>query len=105
MMSPPFNRQIFNITADELRDIICDYKRKESENEDKDARLQGRIAAIFVILVVSTAAAVMPLLFKRFQRHKIVLWLYDFARYVGSGIIISAAFFQYVPSAVDLSSL
>jgi hypothetical protein len=104
-MSPSFNHQIFNVTTDELRDITCGYKSKENENEDKDARLEGRIAAISVILVVSTAAAVMPLLFKRFRRHKIVLRLYDFARYVGSGVIISTAFFQYAPSHVDLSSL
>ena len=55
-----------------------------------------RVSALFVILVVSSAATFFPVIVTRIPRVKIPLYVYLFARYFGAGVIIATAFIQYV---------
>jgi solute carrier family 39 (zinc transporter), member 1/2/3 len=58
--------------------------------------LGARISALFVILIVSTAATFFPVLAARMPKLRIPIYVYLFARYFGAGVIIATAFIQYV---------
>jgi zinc transporter 1/2/3 len=77
-------------TADP-RDVICYLNAGENEY---DGRLGARISAIFVILVVSSAVTFFPVIATRTTKLKIPLYVYLFARYFGSGVIVATAFIQ-----------
>lgn len=66
--------------------------------QDGDAgstRQEGvRISAVFVVLFVSTAFTVLPVLATKQKKIKIPLYVYLFARYFGSGVITATAFIQ-----------
>src|SRR5271156_6604464 len=59
-------------------------------------QLGARISALFVILIVSSAATFFPVLAARLPRLRIPIYVYLFARYFGAGIIVATAFIQYV---------
>ena len=71
--------------------VICYLNSSEN---DYDGRLGARISALFVILIVSTAATLFPVLASRIDRLKIPIHVYLFARYFGAGVIIATAFIQ-----------
>jgi solute carrier family 39 (zinc transporter), member 1/2/3 len=58
--------------------------------------LGARVSALFVILIVSTAATFFPVLAARMPRLRIPIYVYLFARYFGAGVIIATAFIQCV---------
>jgi zinc transporter 1/2/3 len=58
--------------------------------------LGARISALFVILIVSTAATFFPVLAARLPKLRIPIYVYLFARYFGAGVIIATAFIQCV---------
>jgi hypothetical protein len=64
--------------------------------------LGARISALFVILIVSTAATFFPVLASKMPRLRIPLYVYMFARYFGAGVIIATAFVQYVFFSIPL---
>lgn len=68
------------------------------ENE-YNGMLGARISSIFVIMFVSTAFTVFPLLAKTFKRLKMPLYVYLFARYFGAGVIIATAFIHLLDPA------
>ena len=93
-----FDPERVNLTEADPTDIICYLSASEN---DYDGRLGARISALFVILVVSTAATVFPVLAKRVPRLRIPLYVYLFARYFGAGVIIATAFMHLLDPAYD----
>lgn len=77
-----------------LSPIYC-YLQGEG-NDFSDDALGAHISAIFVVLVVSTAVTLFPVLAIKQSKVKIPLYVYLFARYFGAGVIIATAFIQYV---------
>jgi zinc transporter 1/2/3 len=76
--------------------IICYIN---SEGNQYDGRLGARISAIFVILILSSAATFFPVLAKRAPRLRIPLYVYLFAKYFGAGVIIATAFIHLLDPA------
>ena len=74
-------------TADP-RAIICYINQSSNEY---NGELGARVAALFVILVVSTAVTFFPVLATRLR---IPPYVYLFARYFGAGVIVATAFIQ-----------
>jgi zinc transporter 1/2/3 len=65
--------------------------------------LGARISSIFVIFALSTAVTVFPVLAKRVPKLKIPLYVYLFARYMGTGVIIATAFIHLLdPSYAEI---
>ncbi|KAH6975039.1 zinc transporter protein [Ilyonectria sp. MPI-CAGE-AT-0026] len=64
-----------------------------------DGDLGIRIGSIFVIGAISTAVTFFPVLATRVPRLKIPLYVYLFARYFGSGVIIATAFVHLLDPA------
>ncbi|WFD28045.1 hypothetical protein MNAN1_003053 [Malassezia nana] len=60
-----------------------------------------RIGALFVILVTSALFTLFPIVTKRIPRLTIPNFIYDFARYFGSGVIIATAFIHLLEPAAD----
>ncbi len=58
-----------------------------------------RIGSIFVIGAVSTAVTFFPVVATRIPRLKIPLYVYLFARYFGSGVILATAFIHLLDPA------
>jgi len=60
-----------------------------------DRSSQGvRISALFVIMVVSSAATFFPVLAVRVRWMRVPIYVYLFARYFGTGVIIATGFIQ-----------
>jgi zinc transporter 1/2/3 len=96
--TPPFNASSVDLNNTPLVDIICYLQ--DSGNE-YDGRLGLHVASIFVILIVSTAVTVFPVLATRIRRLKIPLSVYLFARYFGAGVIIATAFVHLLDPAYE----
>ena len=52
------------------------------------------MAALFIILIVSSAVTFFPVMATRVASLKIPLYVYLFARYFGAGVIVATAFIQ-----------
>lgn len=89
-----------NVNLDDAdpTDIICYLN---AGGNDYDGRLGARISALFVIFVVSTVATLFPVAAKRIRRFRVPLYVYLFARYFGSGVIIATAFIHLLDPAYD----
>lgn len=70
----------------------------QGENE-YNGSLGARISSIFVIFAVSTFLTVFPILAQRFPKLKIPLYVYLFARYFGTGVIVATAFIHLMDPA------
>ena len=70
-----------------------------ADGNDYDGRLGARISAIFVILVVSTAATFFPVIAQRAPRIRIPLYVYLFVKYFGAGVIVATAFIHLLDPA------
>lgn len=70
------------------------YRRSEecSSSPGDYAYMELRIASIFIVLLASAIGVLIPLAATRFPRLRMPVWLYFFARYFGSGVIVSTAF-------------
>ena len=82
-------------TADPT-EVVCYLQAGSNEY---NGHMGARISAIFVILVVSTAATFFPVLAKRAPRLRIPLYVYLFAKYFGAGVIIATAFIHLLDPA------
>ena len=101
MSSPDFGTPEFNasnvdlMTADPVQ-VICALNASDN---DYNGRLGARISAIFVILIVSSAATFFPVIAQRIPRLRIPLFVYLFARYFGAGVIVATAFIHLLDPA------
>jgi zinc transporter 1/2/3 len=86
-----FDPQNVDLDTADPRDVVCYLNAGENEY---DGRLGARISAIFVILIVSSAVTFFPVLATRSKRVRIPLYVYLFARYFGTGVIVATAFIQ-----------
>jgi zinc transporter 1/2/3 len=78
-----------DLTTASARDIICYLQLGENQYS---GHLPARISAVFVMLVVSTLGTAFPYIGKQMPRLRIPISVYLFARYFGSGVVVSTAF-------------
>lgn len=90
------NPEAANLTALSQQQIICYLNAAGNEY---NGSLGARISSIFVIGGVSTILTFFPVLAKRVPRLRIPLYVYLFARYFGSGVIIATAFVHLLDPA------
>ncbi|KAL5317370.1 hypothetical protein ACEPPN_014465 [Leptodophora sp. 'Broadleaf-Isolate-01'] len=95
-MSTAFDPTSVNLDEADATQIICYLQRGEN---DYDGRMGARISALFVILVVSSAATFFPVLAARVKSLRINIYVYLFARYFGAGVIIATAFIHLLDPA------
>jgi zinc transporter 1/2/3 len=93
-----FDPHAVDLDTADPREITCYLNAGEN---DYDGRLGARVSSIFVILIVSTAVTVFPVLAKRIPRLHIPLYVYLFARYFGAGVIVATAFIHLLDPAYD----
>ncbi|KAL2419313.1 Zinc-regulated transporter 1 [Exophiala dermatitidis] len=93
-----FNASNVDLTTADPRDVIC---AMAENGNDYNGHMGARISALFVILIVSSAATFFPVIAKRFPRLHIPLYVYLFARYFGSGVIVATAFIHLLDPAYD----
>ncbi|KIX99016.1 uncharacterized protein Z520_05477 [Fonsecaea multimorphosa CBS 102226] len=91
-----FNPENVNLTSADPRDVICALA---ASGNDYNGQLGARISALFVILIVSSAATFFPVFAKRIPRLHIPLYVYLFARYFGAGVIVATAFIHLLDPA------
>ncbi|KAI5210906.1 hypothetical protein AUEXF2481DRAFT_68383 [Aureobasidium subglaciale EXF-2481] len=91
-----FDPSNVNLNTASARDIICYLQLGENEY---NGHLPARISAIFVMFFVSTLGTAFPYLGKRMPKLRIPHSVYLFARYFGSGVIISTAFIHLLEPA------
>jgi zinc transporter 1/2/3 len=90
-MPTSFDPENANLTALDPAAVTCFIEASQNEY---DGRLGARISALFVILIVSSAATFFPVLAARIKWLRINVYVYLFARYFGAGVIIATAFIQ-----------
>ncbi|ODQ54435.1 ZIP zinc/iron transport family [Saitoella complicata NRRL Y-17804] len=66
-----------------------------------DGRIGLRIGAIFIILATSTFGTFFPLVAKRFPSLRIPNFIFEFAKYFGSGVIVATAFIHLLTPAFE----
>jgi len=91
MASTNFDPNNVNLSSADPTEVICYIQLGKNEY---NGSLGARISALFVILIVSSAATFFPVLSARSKIFKIPTYLYLFARYFGAGVIIATAFVQ-----------
>ena len=91
-----FNPNNVNLSSADPRDIICFLNNAGNEY---NGNLGARVSALFVILIISTAATFFPVIAKRVPRFHIPLYVYLFARYFGAGVIVATAFIHLLDPA------
>jgi solute carrier family 39 (zinc transporter), member 1/2/3 len=94
--SPAFNASNVDLNTADPRDVICALATSSNEYS---GQLGTRISALFVILIVSTAATFFPVIAKRVPRMHIPVYVYLFARYFGAGVIVATAFIHLLDPA------
>lgn len=92
-MASTFDPTNVDLTTADPAAVVCYLNAGGNEY---DGRLGVRISALFVILIISSAATFFPVIAARSKRVKVPLYVYLFARYFGAGVIIATAFIQYV---------
>ena len=96
-MSHPFDLQHVNVTGldrENLAKVVCGLPSGLENGNENDEKIELRVAALFVILVASTAFTVLPLFLKKRSRDGVARWFYDAFKYIGAGVIIGTAFCQ-----------
>lgn len=78
-----------DLTTASARDVVCYMQLGKNEYS---GHLGARISAVFVMLVVSTLGTAFPYVGRRMPKLRMPQAVYLFARYFGSGVIISTAF-------------
>lgn len=91
-----FNPENVNLSTASKEDVLCYFALSEN---DYNGHIGARISSIFVILFVSSAFTVFPVLAKRFPSWKIPVGVYLFARYFGTGVIVATAFVHLLDPA------
>jgi zinc transporter 1/2/3 len=90
-MSAAFDPNNVNLTTADPAAIVCYL---EATGNEYNGRLGARVSALFVILIVSTAATFFPVLAAKATWMRVNIYVYLFARYFGAGVIIATAFIQ-----------
>ena len=90
-MSADFDPTSVNLDDADPTEIICYLNQG---GNDYNGQLGARVSAIFVILLVSSAATFFPVLAARVKWLKVNIYVYLFARYFGAGVIVATAFIQ-----------
>jgi zinc transporter 1/2/3 len=85
-----------NLKTASKEDVLCYL---EISSNDYNGHMGARISAIFVILFVSSAFTVFPVVSKRMPGWKIPHSVYIFARYFGTGVIVATAFIHLLDPA------
>ena len=93
MATSSFDPNNVNLSSVDPAQVVCYLQLGKNEY---NGSLGARISALFVILVISSAATFFPVLSARTNIIKIPTYLYLFARYFGAGVIVATAFIQYV---------
>ena len=91
-----FNPDSVNLTTASKEDVLCYYAISDN---DYNGHMGARISSIFVILFVSSAFTVFPVVSKRMPGWKIPFSVYIFARYFGTGVIVATAFVHLLDPA------
>lgn len=89
------------LTNDTVDDAwkLCVIQGVYFGDNEYDGSLGARISSIFVILFVSTAFTIFPLLARTFKKLKMPLYVYLFARFFGAGVIVATAFIHLLDPA------
>lgn len=95
-MSTSFDPSNVDLSTADPKDIICFL---QASVNGYDGRLGARVSALFVILVLSSAATFFPVVAARVKWVRINIYVYLFARYFGAGVILATAFIQYASSS------
>lgn len=85
------NGTMVDLTTADPRDVVCFINKGGNEYS---GQLGARISALFVILIVSSAATFFPVIAARVRWVRINIYVYLFARYFGAGVIVATAFIQ-----------
>jgi zinc transporter 1/2/3 len=85
-----------NLDNASLAEVVC---YMNASGNDYNGQLGARVSSIFVILFCSTAATFFPVVAQRIPSLKIPVYVYLFARYVGTGVIIATAFIHLLDPA------
>ncbi|KAF8850151.1 ZIP zinc/iron transport family [Acephala macrosclerotiorum] len=91
-----FDPSSVNLDTASQVDVICYLGLRKNEY---NGRLGVRISALFVILIVSSAATFFPVVAARASWVRINIYVYLFARYFGAGVIIATAFIHLLDPA------
>ncbi|TVY26145.1 Zinc-regulated transporter [Lachnellula hyalina] len=95
-MSADLDPASVNLDTADPAQIIC-YLNKGGN--DYNGQLGARVSAIFVILLVSSAATFFPVLAARVKWLRVNIYVYLFARYFGAGVIVATAFIHLLDPA------
>lgn len=98
MASNDFDPQNVNLDTASLAEVVC---YMNAGGNDYNGHMGARISSIFVILICSTAATLFPVVAQRSPRLKIPVYVYLFARYFGTGVILATAFIHLLDPAYD----
>lgn len=87
-----------NVNLDDISlwQAVC-YLTKDGN--DYDGSFGLRISSIFVIGTISTIVTFFPVIAKRVPRFRIPIYVYLFARYFGSGVIVATGFVHLLDPA------
>ncbi|KIY00134.1 uncharacterized protein Z520_03819 [Fonsecaea multimorphosa CBS 102226] len=89
-----------NLNTASARDVTCYI---QYSGNDYNGNLGARVSSVFVILFVSSAVTYFPVLATRVKRLRIPLYVYLFARYFGTGVIIATGFIHLLdPSYYEI---
>jgi solute carrier family 39 (zinc transporter), member 1/2/3 len=88
-----FDPENVNLVTADPTAVICYLTLGQNQYS---GGLGARISALFVILIVSTAATFFPVLAATKPSLRIPVYVYLFARFFGAGVIVATAFIQYV---------
>ncbi len=91
-MAAGLNPLNVDLTTADPRDVVCALAQSGNEY---NGHMGARISSIFVLLIVSSAATIFPILAKWSPRLRLPLYVYLFARYFGAGVIVSTAFVSF----------
>lgn len=91
-----FDPTSVNLNLASKEDVLCYLAIEENQY---NGHLGARISSIFVILFVSSAFTVFPVISKRTTWRKIPFSVYIFARYFGTGVIVATAFIHLLDPA------
>ncbi|KAL3422299.1 zinc-regulated transporter 1 [Phlyctema vagabunda] len=95
-MSAEFNPANVDLDTADPAAIICYLN---AGGNDYNGKLGARVSALFVILIVSSAATFFPVIAARVKWVRINIYVYLFARYFGAGVIIATAFIHLLDPA------
>ncbi|KAJ5555711.1 hypothetical protein N7535_008145 [Penicillium sp. DV-2018c] len=93
-----FNPHNVNLETADPAQVVCYLT---SEDNEYNGQLGARISSIFVILIVSTATTLFPVLAQRAPNLRIPIHVYLFAKYFGAGVIIATAFIHLLDPAYE----